>query len=158
MSPPMRYLNIVAGIGQAALRPDYARKLNLIILSSTGVNSFEQGAADSDIHSVWDGICDKSRHQGRDEEGDEKNKAFTRLDASAYAVVGEMTLPETGKRTAKIKTVTNAWFYEINKLGFSDKTGADKEKQRERTWLNGSGIKRHGRPFGGNFSSASGQG
>ena len=41
-----------------------------------------------------------------DEEGDEKNKVFTRLDASAHAVFGEMALLETMKRTATIKTVT----------------------------------------------------
>jgi CRP/FNR family transcriptional regulator, cyclic AMP receptor protein len=62
-----------------------------------------------------------------DEEGDEKNKVFTRLDASAHAVFGEMALLETMKRTATIKTVTNARFYEINRDGFLGIAEADHE-------------------------------
>ena len=55
----------------------------------------------------------------RDEEADEKNKVFTRLDASGHAVFGEMALLETMKRTATIKTVTKCRFYEIQRDGFS---------------------------------------
>jgi CRP/FNR family transcriptional regulator, cyclic AMP receptor protein len=53
-----------------------------------------------------------------DEEADEKNKVFTRLDASGHAVFGEMALLETMKRTATIKTVTKCRFYEIQRGGF----------------------------------------
>jgi CRP/FNR family cyclic AMP-dependent transcriptional regulator len=52
------------------------------------------------------------------EEPDEKNKVFTRLDASGHAVFGEMALLETMKRTATIKTVTKCRFYEIQRDGF----------------------------------------
>ncbi len=62
-----------------------------------------------------------------DEESDEKNKVFTRLDASVHAVFGEMALLETMKRTATIKTVTNARFYEIRRDGFLSIAEADHE-------------------------------
>jgi CRP/FNR family transcriptional regulator, cyclic AMP receptor protein len=55
---------------------------------------------------------------GQDEREDEKNKVFTRLDASAHAVFGEMALLETMKRTATIKSVTKCRFYEIKKESF----------------------------------------
>jgi CRP/FNR family cyclic AMP-dependent transcriptional regulator len=53
-----------------------------------------------------------------DEEMDEKNKVFTRLDASVHAVFGEIALLETMRRTATIKTVTNCRFYEIKRGDF----------------------------------------
>jgi CRP/FNR family cyclic AMP-dependent transcriptional regulator len=52
------------------------------------------------------------------EEVDEKNKVFTRLDASVHAVFGEIALLETMRRTATIKTVTNCRFYEIKRSDF----------------------------------------
>jgi len=63
----------------------------------------------------------------QDEEGDEKNKIFTRLDASGHAVFGEMALLETMKRTATIKTVTKSSFYEIRRDGFLGIVEADNE-------------------------------
>jgi CRP/FNR family transcriptional regulator, cyclic AMP receptor protein len=62
-----------------------------------------------------------------DEEADEKNKVFTRLDASGHAVFGEIALLETMKRTATIKTVTKCRFYEIRKVDFLNLAEADHE-------------------------------
>jgi CRP/FNR family transcriptional regulator, cyclic AMP receptor protein len=50
-----------------------------------------------------------------DEEADEKNKVFTRLDASVHAVFGEIGLFEAMKRTATIKTVTKCRLFEIRR-------------------------------------------
>ncbi len=62
-----------------------------------------------------------------DEEVDEKNKVFTRLDASVHAVFGEIALFETMKRTATIKTVTQCRFYEIKRDDFLRLANADHE-------------------------------
>jgi CRP/FNR family cyclic AMP-dependent transcriptional regulator len=48
----------------------------------------------------------------------EKNKVFTRLDASQHAVFGEVALLEETKRTATIRAVTDCIFYEIRKDEF----------------------------------------
>ena len=62
-----------------------------------------------------------------DEEADEKNKVFTRLDASGHAVFGEVGLFETMKRTATIKTVTKCRFFEIKRSDFLRLADADHE-------------------------------
>ena len=62
-----------------------------------------------------------------DEEENEKNKVFTRLDASDHAVFGEIALLETMRRTATIKTVTKCRFYEIKRESFLSLTEADHE-------------------------------
>lgn len=62
-----------------------------------------------------------------DEEENEKNKVFTRLDASDHAVFGEIVLLESMKRTATIKTVTKCRFYEITRERFLGLTEADHE-------------------------------
>jgi CRP-like cAMP-binding protein len=62
-----------------------------------------------------------------DEEENEKNKVFTRLDASDHAVFGEIALLETMRRTATIKTVTKCRFYEIKRESFLGLTEADHE-------------------------------
>ncbi len=62
-----------------------------------------------------------------DEEADEKSKVFTRLDASDHAVFGEVGLFEAMKRTATIKTVTQARFLEIKRSSFLRLTDADHE-------------------------------
>jgi len=54
----------------------------------------------------------------QEEQADERNKVFTRLDASTHAVFGEMALLETMKRTATIKSVTKCRFYEITRESF----------------------------------------
>jgi CRP-like cAMP-binding protein len=58
--------------------------------------------------------------EGLDEEDDtaQKNKVFTRLDASQHAVFGEIALLDDTKRTATIRAVTDCVFYEINKDDF----------------------------------------
>jgi CRP/FNR family cyclic AMP-dependent transcriptional regulator len=48
----------------------------------------------------------------------QKNKVFTRLDASQHAVFGEIALLEDTKRTATIRAVTDCIFYEIKKDDF----------------------------------------
>lgn len=53
---------------------------------------------------------------GGDEDVDEKNKVFTRLDASVHAVFGEIALFGTMKRTATIKTVTKCRLLEIKRI------------------------------------------
>ena len=53
-----------------------------------------------------------------DDRGIEKNKVFTRLNASQHAVFGEIALLEDMKRTATIKAVTDCIFYEIKKDDF----------------------------------------
>ncbi|MHB9096985.1 MAG: hypothetical protein ACYC5X_04095 [Syntrophales bacterium] len=58
------HLNIVAGMVRQRSVLITLITLGFIILSSISVNSFEQEAADSNIHSVRDGICGKSRHRG----------------------------------------------------------------------------------------------
>lgn len=60
-----------------------------------------------------------------DEETNEQNKVFTRLDASDHAVFGEIALLETTRRTATIKTMTKCRFYEIERERFLGLTGAD---------------------------------
>jgi CRP/FNR family cyclic AMP-dependent transcriptional regulator len=61
------------------------------------------------------------------EDTDEKNKVFTRLDATTHAVFGEMALLETMKRTATIKTVTKCTFYEMRRDEFLRIVEADHE-------------------------------
>jgi len=53
-----------------------------------------------------------------DEQDEEKNKVFTRLEARDHAVFGEIALLEAMKRTATIKTVTDCTLYEIKKDDF----------------------------------------
>ncbi len=53
-----------------------------------------------------------------DEQDEERNKVFTRLDAKDHAVFGEIALLESMKRTATIKTVTECTLYAINKDDF----------------------------------------
>jgi CRP-like cAMP-binding protein len=53
-----------------------------------------------------------------DDRGIEKNKVFTRFNASQHAVFGEIALLEDMKRTATIKAVTDCTFYEIKKDDF----------------------------------------
>lgn len=62
-----------------------------------------------------------------DEEANEKNKVFTRLDASDHAVFGEIALLETMRRTATIKTVTKCRFYEIERESFLGLAESDHE-------------------------------
>lgn len=45
----------------------------------------------------------------------QKDKVFTRLDASQHAVFGEIVLLEDTRRTATIRAVTECIFYEIKK-------------------------------------------
>lgn len=53
-----------------------------------------------------------------DDRGIEKNKVFTRFNASQHAVFGEIALLEDMKRTATIKAVTDCTFHEIKKDDF----------------------------------------
>jgi CRP-like cAMP-binding protein len=53
-----------------------------------------------------------------DEQDEEKNKVFTRLDARDHAVFGEISLLDAMKRTATIKSVTDCTLYEIKKDDF----------------------------------------
>ena len=53
-----------------------------------------------------------------DEEGNEKNKVFTRLDADLHPVFGEISLLEESKRTATVRAITDCIFYEIKKEDF----------------------------------------
>jgi CRP/FNR family cyclic AMP-dependent transcriptional regulator len=62
-----------------------------------------------------------------DEDADEKNKVFTRLDASVHAVFGEIALLETMKRTATIKTMTKCRFYDIKRDNFMRLAETDHE-------------------------------
>jgi CRP/FNR family transcriptional regulator, cyclic AMP receptor protein len=48
-----------------------------------------------------------------DEQEEERNKVFTRLDARDHAVFGEVALLDASKRTATIKSVTECTLYEI---------------------------------------------
>jgi voltage-gated potassium channel len=56
MSPLMRHLKIASGMIRQRSVLITIITLSFIILSSLGVNYFEQGTAGSNIHSVWDGI------------------------------------------------------------------------------------------------------
>ncbi len=56
MSPLMRYLKLANGMVRQRSVLITIITLGFIILSSIGVNYFEQEAADSNIHSVWDGV------------------------------------------------------------------------------------------------------
>jgi CRP/FNR family transcriptional regulator, cyclic AMP receptor protein len=53
-----------------------------------------------------------------DEQEEEKNKVFTRLDARDHSVFGEVALLDALKRTATIKAVTDCSLYEIKKDDF----------------------------------------
>jgi CRP/FNR family transcriptional regulator, cyclic AMP receptor protein len=53
-----------------------------------------------------------------DEQEEEKNKVFTRLEAIDHAVFGEIALLDAMKRTATIKAVTECTLYEIRKDDF----------------------------------------
>lgn len=86
--------------------------------SSEGEVIMREGEEGDTLYIILEGTVEvaKSLVIGEgDEEGDEKNKVFTRLDASVHAVFGEMALLETMKRTATIKTVTKCTFYEMRR-------------------------------------------
>jgi CRP-like cAMP-binding protein len=53
-----------------------------------------------------------------DEQDEERNKVFMRLDARDHAVFGEIALLDTMKRTATIKALTECSLYEIKKDDF----------------------------------------
>jgi len=53
-----------------------------------------------------------------DGEAVEKNKVFTRLDASQHAVFGEIALLEGARRTATVRAISDCIFYEIKKDDF----------------------------------------
>ena len=80
-----------------------------------------EGEEGDTMYIILEGVVEvaKSLVMGEhDDEPDEKNKVFTRLDASGHAVFGEMALLETMRRTATIRTVTKCKFYEIQRDGF----------------------------------------
>ncbi len=63
-------------------------------------------------------------------EGDEvteKNKIFTKLDASSHSVFGEIALLEELKRTATVRAITDCVLYKINKEDFLKLAEADYE-------------------------------
>ncbi len=103
--------------GQIAKLLKIARKVTF----PEGEVIMREGEEGDTIYIILEGTVEvaKSLVIGEsEEEGDEKNKVFTRLDASVHAVFGEIALLETTKRTATIKTVTNACFYEIKRDAF----------------------------------------
>jgi CRP/FNR family transcriptional regulator, cyclic AMP receptor protein len=89
-----------------------------------------EGEEGDTMYIILDGAVEVAKSlvmDGGDDQGDEKNKVFTRLDASVHAVFGEMALLETMKRTATIKTVTKCTFYEMKKDSFWGMVEADHE-------------------------------
>ena len=62
-----------------------------------------------------------------DDEGAEKNKVFTRLDASQHPVFGEIALLEELRRTATVRAITDCKLYEINKQDFLNLAESDYE-------------------------------
>jgi voltage-gated potassium channel len=56
MSPLMRWLKFLRGVVRQRSVLIAVITLGVILLASVGVNYFEQGAKDSNIHSVWDGL------------------------------------------------------------------------------------------------------
>jgi CRP/FNR family transcriptional regulator, cyclic AMP receptor protein len=107
------------------------------ILSISKKETFSEGQAimregdDGDtMYIILEGTVEvvKSLVRGDpDEEVDEKDKVFVRLDASRHAVFGEIGLFEAMKRTATIKTVTKCQFLKIKRSDFLLLTDADHE-------------------------------
>lgn len=56
MSPLMRWLKLSGGVVRQRSVFIAVITLGVILLGSVGVNYFEQGTKDSNIHSVWDGL------------------------------------------------------------------------------------------------------
>jgi CRP/FNR family transcriptional regulator, cyclic AMP receptor protein len=97
---------------------------------SEGQVIMREGADGDTMYIILEGTVEvvKSLVMGDpDEEADEKNKVFTRLDASGHAVFGEVGLFEAMKRTATIKTVTKCRFFEIRRSDFLRLADADHE-------------------------------
>jgi len=96
-------------------------KISRQVTFSEGKVIMREGEEGDTMYIILEGTVEvvKSLVMGDpDEEVDEKNKVFTRLDASVHAVFGEIALLETMKRTATIKTVTKCRFYEIKRGDF----------------------------------------
>jgi CRP/FNR family cyclic AMP-dependent transcriptional regulator len=105
-------------------------KISRNVIFPEGEVIMREGEDGDTMYIILEGTVEvaKSLVMGdRDEEADEKNKVFTRLDSSVHAVFGEMALLETMKRTATIKTVTKSSFYEIRRDGFLGIVEADNE-------------------------------
>ena len=105
-------------------------KISLHVTFPEGEVIMREGEEGNTMYIILEGTVEvvKSLVMGDpDEEENEKNKVFTRLDASDHAVFGEIALLETMRRTATIKTVTKCRFYEIKRESFLGLTEADHE-------------------------------
>lgn len=90
---------------------------------SAGEIIMHEGETGDTMYIILDGTVEVVKRlilaEVEDEDmGPEKDKVFTRLDATQHAVFGEIALLENQKRTATIRALTNCEFFAIRKDDF----------------------------------------
>jgi CRP/FNR family cyclic AMP-dependent transcriptional regulator len=106
------------------LTTDKIRKvLNIVSKHTFSENDIilKEGDIGDTMYIILEGTVEVAKSlviSGIDNEHNEKDKVFTRLDGNHHAVFGEIALLEELKRTATIKAITNCVLYEIKKDDF----------------------------------------
>lgn len=107
------------------ISPDFIRSILGIakrIYIPAGQVIVKEGDIDDRMYIMMEGTVEVVKtlviSDPDDEQEEERNKVFTRLEARDHAVFGEVALLDASKRTATIKAVTECTLYEIKKDDF----------------------------------------
>lgn len=106
------------------LTPEQIRKMMAISTKVTFRRDdviMQEGQSGDAMYVILDGtvqVVKRLTQKGMADDGDEKSKVFTRLDAGQHAVFGEIALLDNSERTATVTAVTDCTLCEIRKDDF----------------------------------------